>query len=201
MVGLGNPGADYAHTRHNIGFVVVSLLAARWGASPQLAAPDALVAEARLLDQQVCLLWPQAFMNRSGTPVASFCAATACPPERVLVVHDDLDLPFGLVRCKSRGGHGGHNGLRDLIGVLGRDFPRVRVGIGRPPPGVGAADHVLGRWSPAESEHLERCVQRAADAAEMVLTEGAAAAMNLFNARQLYSGAPSETPAKSTASS
>ena len=122
--------------------------------------------------------------------------ALGVAPERVLVVHDDLDLPFGTIRCKKRGGHGGHNGLRDITRRIGRDFPRVRVGIGRPPAGVSVPDHVLGRWTPDEEMHLRQPLTQAVAAVEAIVRMGLEKAMNQFNVRA-SSGLehpPSETP-------
>ena len=184
VVGLGNPGRRYRDTRHNVGFVVVHHLAERWGfpavARSQLGAE---VGEGMVDGVEVVTCLPQSFMNRSGQPVHSLAGYYQVPPERVLVVHDDLDLGFGALRCKQGGGHGGHNGLRDIIRLMGADFPRVRFGIGRPPEGVETADHVLAPWLPDEAGALPPLVDRTCEAAQSVLTQGALAAMNRYNAR------------------
>jgi PTH1 family peptidyl-tRNA hydrolase len=205
VVGLGNPGRRYEATRHNVGFRVVERLAERWGFP--VDAKDlfgAKVGEGQVRNTRVLVARPQGFMNLSGQPVISIAGFHKLGPDRVVVVHDDLDLPVGDVRCKVGGGHGGHNGLRDIIRVIGGDFLRVRYGIGRPPEGWEVADFVLGKWGPEEAALLGPGVERAADVIEVVLTEGAAAAMNQFNVRSggprpaAPGGAASARPAQSS---
>ena len=141
VAGLGNPGEEYAHTRHNSGFMVVDELARRGGVSYWKSQAGAMVARCRVAGREVVLAKPQSFMNTSGGPVSKLCAAYDVAPEELLVVHDELDIPAGDVRVKFSGGHGGHNGLRSIIDKLGsRDFSRVRVGIGRPPGSMDPAD-------------------------------------------------------------
>lgn len=181
VVGLGNPGARYARTRHNVGYVVVERLAARAGVSIDRKLHGALIAEGPLVGQKVMFAEPQLFMNLSGQPVASIAGFYKVSPADVVVVHDDMDLPFGRLRVRSGGGHGGHNGIRDIQRVLGPDFVRVRVGVGRPPEGWDAADHVLAAWSPDEAARLADVVDEAANATEAVLRDGVAAAMNKYN--------------------
>jgi PTH1 family peptidyl-tRNA hydrolase len=171
-VGLGNPGRSYERTRHNVGFLVADELARRHGGSWRKkkkieAAPVSLGLK------EVTLLKPTTFMNSSGSALAGYRA------EDLIVIHDDLDLPPGDVRVKVGGGAGGHNGLRSVIGRLGPDFVRVRLGIGRPPVGVGVTDYVLSRMDAA----VRDAVPRAADAVEAVVETGPEAAMNHFNAR------------------
>ena len=183
VVGLGNPGKRYAGTRHNVGFDVVTRLGARFGIradSPQLGS---LTGSGEVGGQKVQLVLPQSFMNLSGQPVGSIAGYYKVPPEEVVVVHDDLDLPFGDVRCKAGGGHGGHNGLRDLHRHIGPDYLRVRVGIGRPPEGRQTVDHVLSPWTTEERAALDPVVDTAADAVEAILHDGVRAAMNRFNVR------------------
>ena len=189
VVGLGNPGRKYAKTRHNAGFLVVDRLAERCGEAVETKQLGSLVGRARLGDRSADLAKPQSFMNRSGQPVASLRGYYKVEQEDVVVVHDEVDLPFGRVRIKNGGGHGGHNGLRDLHQAIGRDFTRVRVGVGRPPEGWDTADYVLGKWTSAESEVLEEVVDLAADAVEAVLRDGALAAMNVYNTRSDLGGA------------
>jgi PTH1 family peptidyl-tRNA hydrolase len=171
-VGLGNPGRSYERTRHNVGFLVADELAHRHGGSWRKrkkteAAPLSLGLK------EVTLLKPTTFMNNSGSALAGY------RNEDLIVVHDDLDLPPGDVRVKVGGGAGGHNGLRSIIQHLGPDFVRVRIGIGRPPAGVGVTDHVLSRMDAA----VRDAVPRAADAVEAVVEAGPEAAMNRFNVR------------------
>jgi len=172
VVGLGNPGRSYERTRHNVGFLVADELARRHEGSWRKR-KRAEAAPVSLGFQHVTLLKPTTFMNNSGAALAGYKA------DDLIVVHDDLDLPEGDVRVKVGGGAGGHNGLRSAIGHLGPDFVRVRVGVGRPPPGMGVTDYVLGKMDAA----VRDAVLRAADAVEAVVEDGSEAAMNRFNAR------------------
>jgi PTH1 family peptidyl-tRNA hydrolase len=184
VVGLGNPGPDYAETRHNIGFRVVDLLAARAGGGRfGKHRTNADVLEARLAGRRVVLAKPRTYMNVSGGPVAGLLRYFSVPVEDLVVVHDDLDLGFGVVRLKRGGGEGGHNGLRSISTSLGtRDYLRVRFGIGRPPGRQDPADFVLKRFTGAESKELDLAVDLAADAAEALLAEGLEPAQNRFHA-------------------
>ena len=172
MAGLGNPGRSYARTRHNAGYMVADELASRHGGTWRRR-KRAEEAEISLGPTLVTLVKPTTFMNDSGRALVPYGGGN------LLVVHDDLDLPPGTVRVKVGGGAGGHNGLRSVIGSIGPDFARVRVGIGRPSPGVAVIDYVLGRMDPSVKE----AIPRAADAVEAVVEEGPEAAMNRFNVR------------------
>jgi peptidyl-tRNA hydrolase, PTH1 family len=184
VVGLGNPGPDYAATRHNVGFRVVELLAARAGGgrfSKHRSNTDVL--EGRLAGRRVVLAKPRTYMNVSGGPVAGLVKYFSVEPTELVVVHDDLDLGFGVVRLKRGGGEGGHNGLRSISQSLGtKDYLRVRFGIGRPPGRQDPADFVLKRFSAVEAKELELAVDLAADAAEALLSDGLEAAQNRFHA-------------------
>jgi peptidyl-tRNA hydrolase, PTH1 family len=184
VVGLGNPGPDYAETRHNVGFRVVELLAARAGGgrfSRHRTNSDVL--ETRLAGRRVVLAKPRTYMNVSGGPVAGLVKYFSVPIEDLVVVHDDLDLGFGVVRLKRGGGEGGHNGLRSISSAVGtKDYLRVRFGIGRPPGRQDPADFVLKRFSGAEKKELEFAVDLAADAAEALLSDGLEPAQNKFHA-------------------
>lgn len=184
VVGLGNPGPDYADTRHNVGFRVVELLAGRAGGgrfSRHRSNTDVL--EGRLAGRRAVLAKPRSYMNVSGGPVAGLVRYFSVPVEDLVVVHDDLDLGFGVVRLKRGGGEGGHNGLRSISASLGtRDFLRVRFGIGRPPGRQDPADYVLTRFSGAERKELDLAVDLAADAVEALLAEGLEPAQNRFHA-------------------
>ena len=186
VVGLGNPGPQYAANRHNAGFMVADLLAGRAGATLKRHRSRAQVAEGRLAGVPVTLAKPQGFMNLSGGPVASLCGFYKIPPARVVVVHDELDLPFGVVRLKLGGGDNGHNGLRSVTAALGtRDYHRARFGIGRPPGRIDPADYVLRDFSPAERKQLPELLASCADAVMDLLEHGLAAAQNrLHPARQ-----------------
>ncbi|MDN5920565.1 MAG: aminoacyl-tRNA hydrolase [Pseudonocardia sp.] len=184
VVGLGNPGPEYAETRHNVGFFVAELLATRAGArfsSHKRSNSD--VAQGRLAGRPVTLAKPRTYMNVSGGPVAGLVNYFSVPAEEVVVVHDDLDLGFGVIRLKRGGGEGGHNGLRSISRSLGtKDYLRVRFGIGRPPGRQDPADYVLKRFAGAERKELEFAVDLAADAAEALLSEGLEPAQNRFHA-------------------
>lgn len=191
MLGLGNPGRQYDRTRHNVGFLVVDRLAERCGERVDKKQLGALVGSVRLGGRPVVLAKPQSFMNLSGQPAASLRGFYKLTNEAVLAVHDDMDLPFGQVRLKRGGGHGGHNGLRDLQQRLGgNDFLRVRVGVSRPPQGWDAADYVLARWSASEEAELPAIVDVAADAVEAVARDGLDVAMNQINVRPGATASP-----------
>ncbi len=172
VVGLGNPGRSYERTRHNAGYLVADELAKRHGGSWRKR-KGAEVAPVPLAPEDATLLKPTTFMNNSGSTVADY------RPEDLVVVHDDLDLEAGTVRVKVGGGAGGHNGLRSIIGRLGNEFARVRIGIGRPPVGVTVTDHVLSRMDSV----VKDAIPTAADAVEFVVEHGPEAAMNRFNTR------------------
>lgn len=186
VVGLGNPGRKYEKTRHNAGFLVVDRLAERWGGDVGTKQLGALVDKVAIGSGRLSavLAKPQSYMNLSGQPTVSLRGWYKLDNDRVVVVHDEVDLPFGTVRIKVGGGHGGHNGLRDLLKHLGNEpFVRVRFGVGRPPEGWDTADYVLAKWQGSEQDELPDVVDRAADAVEAVLTEGPTAAMNRINTR------------------
>jgi PTH1 family peptidyl-tRNA hydrolase len=181
VIGLGNPGPDYAHTRHNAGFMVVDLLAETLGGAYWKDQAGAKTAKVRLGDEEVVLAKPQAFMNVSGKAVKRLLEAYGASIAEVVVVHDDLDLPEGDIRAKSGGGHGGHNGLRSLHDAVGDDYLRVRVGIGRPPGRMDPADYVLEPLRGEKLERLEGSVPTAAQAVIDVLERGIDAAMAEHN--------------------
>lgn len=189
VVGLGNPGPGYANNRHNVGQMVVDELAHRTSGRFTTHRARAQVADVRLgtlaggvPGPRVLLAKPTSYMNLSGGPVAGLAAYLQVPAERVLVVHDELDVPFAQVRLKQGGGEGGHNGLRSISSALGtRDYVRVRVGIGRPPGRMDAADFVLRDFSSVERKELPWLVDSAADAVEMVVLQGLAAAQQRFH--------------------
>ncbi|WP_297645088.1 aminoacyl-tRNA hydrolase [Pseudonocardia sp.] len=184
VVGLGNPGPDYSETRHNVGFRVVDMLAARAGGGRfSKHKSNADVLEGRLAGRRLVLAKPRTYMNVSGGPVAGLVRYFSVAPADLIVVHDDLDLGFGVVRLKLGGGEGGHNGLRSISSSIGtRDYLRVRFGIGRPPGRQDPADFVLKRFSGAEKKELEFAVDLAADAAEALLADGLEPAQNKFHA-------------------
>jgi PTH1 family peptidyl-tRNA hydrolase len=182
VVGLGNPGPKYAGNRHNIGFHVVDLLAERMGARFKAHKGRADVVEGRLAGRRVVLAKPSSYMNLSGGPVASLRDFFKVPVERIVVVHDELDLPFATLRLKRGGGDNGHNGLRSLTQSLGtKEYLRVRWGIGRPPGRQDPADFVLKDFTAAERKELPFHVDRAADAVESLLTSSLEATQNAFH--------------------
>lgn len=182
VLGLGNPGAEYAHTRHNVGFEVVDILANRHRGRLNLHRDHAHGGLITLGDTPVLLAKPMTYMNRSGEAARALLQRYELEPSRLLVIVDDVALPLGRLRVRPSGSDGGHNGLASIIALLGTQaFPRVRVGIGAPPPGQ-MVEYVLSRFSPQERLTIEPVLQRAADAVETVITEGVASAMNRFNA-------------------
>jgi peptidyl-tRNA hydrolase, PTH1 family len=183
VVGLGNPGPSYAGNRHNAGFMVVDVLGARMGGSFKRHRSRAEVIEGRLGDARVVLARPRCYMNESGGPVAALRDFFKVPLDRLIVVHDELDIPYGAIRLKRGGGDNGHNGLRSITKSLGsRDYLRVRFGIGRPPGRMDAAAFVLRDFSAAERKDLALDIERAADAVETLIQGGLAAAQNSFHA-------------------
>ena len=188
VVGLGNPGPGYASTRHNAGFMVVDLLADRMGARFKAHRGRADVVEGvfgaagAVSRPRVSLVKPKSYMNESGGPVASLRDFFKVPVDRIVVVHDELDLPYGSLRLKRGGGDNGHNGLRSVTKSLGSpDYLRVRLGVGRPPGQMDPAAYVLKAFSSAEQRELPFHVDRAADAVEAVVTIGLELAQNTYN--------------------
>jgi PTH1 family peptidyl-tRNA hydrolase len=183
VVGLGNPGREYAGNRHNVGFLVADELADRMGGKFKGRRSVADVLEGRLAGARVALVKPRVFMNLSGGPVAGAVKFFKVPLENLVVVHDELDLPYGSVRLKLGGGENGHNGLRSVSKSLGsRDYHRVRFGIGRPPGRMDPADFVLRDFSATERKELAFAVDRCADAVEALVSMGLEAAQNVFHA-------------------
>lgn len=184
LVGLGNPGSRYAKTRHNVGFMVVEAWLSRHGtpgASEWREKFQARCATASGPGGRCVVLQPQTFMNRSGKSVVAATSFYRVPPERIIVVHDELDFEFGRVAVKAGGGHGGHNGLRDIVEALGaKDFVRVRVGVGRPSRG-DVTSWLLSDFGPEDAAELPDLVDRAQEAVTSVMALGVTAAMNEFN--------------------
>ncbi|HET8929127.1 MAG TPA: aminoacyl-tRNA hydrolase [Acidimicrobiales bacterium] len=185
FVGLGNPGDRYAHTRHNVGADVVALVADRHGEKLRSSKQQAFVAELRMREARVVVAFPQTFMNDSGRAVQLLTRRHGIDdPERLVVVHDELDLPTGRVKLKSGGGLAGHNGLKSIEAHLGtREFRRIRIGVGKPPGRMAGADYVLRRPSKADQTELDIARATAADAAESIVTDGFDATMNHVNTR------------------
>lgn len=183
VVGLGNPGAEFHGSRHNVGAEVVDLLASRHGGALKRSRERALVAEVRIDDQRVALAFPQTYMNLSGEAVALLVRRHGITdPEQIVIVHDELDLPLGRIKLKRGGGLAGHNGLRSIKAHLHTDeFLRVRIGVGKPASKERGADHVLRRPGKNDRVELDIMVREGADAVELILADGIDAAMNRVN--------------------
>lgn len=186
IVGLGNPGERYAETRHNIGFMTVTRIADRAGIALKRQGYQGLYGVGRLAGVEATVLLPQTFMNRSGASVAPACQSLGVAPGDLIVVHDEIDLPFGVLRIKIGGGHGGHNGLRSIAEALGHgNFVRMRLGVGRPPMGGDVSGYVLSRFAAEERKQLNDYLDTATDALEFLLNRGPGEAMNNYNNREL----------------
>ncbi|TFH35950.1 MAG: aminoacyl-tRNA hydrolase [Dehalococcoidia bacterium] len=189
IVGLGNPGPAYARTRHNVGFRCVDHFAGMKGIRFARTACNARLAELQKGGTHVVLAKPRTFMNLSGQSAIGLVHSLGIPPERLLVVYDDVDLPLGRLRVRSSGGSGGHNGVRSITAALNTDrFPRVRVGIGRPAESNTVAwtedsliDYVLGRFSPEEEAVIQDSILKVGEVLDCIVTDGVEAAMNRFN--------------------
>lgn len=183
VVGLGNPGPDYERTRHNVGFLVADVLAERVGdrfSAHKKSGSD--LVQARLDGRQVLLAKPRSYMNLSGRPVAALAKFFSVQPADIVVIHDELDLPFGTLRLKLGGGEGGHNGLRSISQALTtKDYLRVRLGIGRPPGRQDPADYVLKPFATTERKELPVLLEEAADAVELLLRAGLESAQNTLH--------------------
>jgi PTH1 family peptidyl-tRNA hydrolase len=186
IVGLGNPGPDYRDTRHNLGFIVVDHLARKYGTRLSASRPGLVTGRETIKGRVVHLLQPQRYMNRSGPPVDAFLEKFCISPREILVIHDDIDLEFGRLKIKKKGGDGGHKGIRSMIDALQTgDFARLRMGIGRSEASGDVVDHVLGQFDDREMENLNAFIDRASDAAVTVLEHGVNIAMNRFNRKSI----------------
>ena len=185
IVGLGNPGGEYTHTRHNVGFDVLSILSQKENIPIKKLKCKALLGEGSIDGVRTVLCLPQTFMNLSGESVVALLQWFKCPPEDILIIHDDIDLPFGQVRVRSKGGAGTHNGMRNIVYLTGSDaFPRIRVGIGKQPEGWDLKDFVLSTYhTDEERKKAFDAYCLAADAAKCFVTSGIDLAMNKFNRR------------------
>ncbi|MGW7516671.1 aminoacyl-tRNA hydrolase [Streptomyces sp. NPDC054796] len=186
VLGLGNPGPDYAGNRHNVGFMVADLLAARMGGKFKSHKSRAQVVEGRLgtpgvSGHRVVVAKPMSFMNVSGGPATALRDFYKLPVERLVVIHDELDIDYGVLRLKKGGGDNGHNGLKSITKSLGRDYYRVRFGVGRPPGRMQVADYVLKDFSSTERKELDYFTDRAADAVESLIVDGLERAQGTYN--------------------
>ena len=186
IVGLGNPGPTYKKTRHNIGFMVADDLAAAFSIPVEKTKFGVLFGKGFINDSRVILSKPQEFMNRCGPPIKKLAKYHNIFSEDLLVVLDDIDLDFGIIKIKEKGGSGGHKGLRSLIEAFGRnDFTRLRIGVGRPGAEMTVTDHVLGRFNSTEKNNLQQVIRTAGDAVVTILCEGIKEGMNRYNNRKV----------------
>lgn len=187
FIGLGNPGKDYAETRHNVGFMAIDRLADHWNVSASRLKHKSLVGEYRSSAFRAVLVKPQTYMNRSGFAARQFIHFYKTPLSQVMVIFDDLDLPFGTVRIRQSGGSSGQKGVKSIIEQLGtEDFPRMRIGIGRPPGKVDSVDFILDEFKPVERDDLEIILKNCVDAIEVFIHDGIEKAMTLYNNDFLY---------------
>jgi len=186
VVGLGNPGKTYEDTRHNAGFMVADKIARDYSISFNKTKFDAKFGRGFIEDIDVLLAKPMALMNRSGPSLQKLAQYFRIPGEDMLVIHDDIDLAFGRLKIKEKGGHGGHNGIRSIMDAFGGgEFVRLRIGVGRSAAGESVTDHVLGKFSADKSEKLSRIISGARNAVVEILCNGTRAGMNLFNGKDL----------------
>lgn len=184
IVGLGNPGPKYAGNRHNVGAMAVHRLVGAAGSSLRVHKSGALAANIRLDGEPTVAAVPSSFMNESGGPVSALMRFFKVPPERLIVIHDELDIDFGTLRLKQGGGEGGHNGLRSITAAIGtRDYFRVRVGVGRPPGRMDPAAYVLKDFTSGERKDLDLLLTEATDAAQLIQRDGLVSAQNIVHAR------------------
>jgi PTH1 family peptidyl-tRNA hydrolase len=181
VVGLGNPGARYRRTRHNLGFRVVDRLAERWSVAVGGRRHETELGEGSYSAQRVVLAKPLTFMNLSGEAVTRLRRSYHCEPGDVIAVYDELDLPLGRIRVRRGGGPGGHRGVVSLIAAIGAEFSRIRIGIGRPPGGADPAEFVLEAFTPEEAARIDGIVDRAANAVESLIRDGLEKTMGEFN--------------------
>lgn len=173
IVGLGNPGAEYAGTRHNVGFMTADYLHQKFGFSPFREKFDALIAEGKIGGEKVYLLKPQTYMNLSGNAVVKAANFYKILPENIVVIHDDMDLPSGKIKAKAGGGSGGHNGIKSIDAAISPNYNRIRIGVGHPLSGGEAVvNHVLSRFGKAESAEIEKAINIVGDSIEVLLEKG-----------------------------
>jgi len=186
VAGLGNPGDKYGGTRHNVGFFVIDALSSEYSIPLDRRKFDAFYGRGSVKGEEVILVKPQSYMNRSGIPICRFMNYFEISHRNMLVIHDDIDLVYGRIKIKAKGGHGGHNGVRSIIDTLGDDnFTRLRVGVGRSENESNVTGHVLGRFRSDEKKLLDQIVARSREAAVTILCEGTKEGMNRFNERKI----------------
>ena len=199
IVGLGNPGREYAQTKHNVGFMLVDALADKLGLAAWQEKFDALIAEGRLGTEKILLVKPQTYMNDSGRAVGPLMNWYKLPPEDLIVVHDDMDIPAGTIRIRKKGSAGGHNGIKSVLAHLGDEhFSRVRIGIGRPLPGWTVINHVLAPFQEEDVPKIKEAIQYLLPAVECIVTEDTDKAMNLYNPKKVKKQKPENQESKET---
>ena len=182
IAGLGNPGLQYAKTKHNVGFMLLDALAQHLGASPWKEAFTSLISEVRIDGEKIFLVKPQTYMNESGAAIGPMLVYYKVGLEDLIVVHDDMDIPAGMIRIRKKGGSGGHNGIKSIIAhVGGENFPRIRIGIGRPLSGWSVIDHVLAPFSSEDIPHIRTAIEMLLPAVSTMVTNGVDLAMNRYN--------------------
>ncbi|MEW4412410.1 aminoacyl-tRNA hydrolase [Clostridium sp. AN503] len=185
IAGLGNPTKEYDKTRHNVGFSVIDVLADKYGIDVSERKHRAYCGKGVIEGQKVLLVKPQTFMNLSGESLRAAVDYYKIPPEEIIVIYDDISLEPGQLRIRLKGSAGGHNGIKNIIAQLGtQEFPRIKVGVGAKPPRMDLADYVLSRFSRGEQAQMDDAFKEAADAAVMMMTDGAERAMNHYNAKK-----------------
>lgn len=187
IVGLGNPGREYANTRHNIGFRAIDQLSQQYSIPLNQKKHKAIYGSGYIEGQKVILAQPQTYMNLSGESVRELVDFYKIEPEDVIVIFDDISLPVGQLRLRKKGSAGGHNGIKNIIAHLGsQDFPRIKIGVGEKPAGWDLKDHVLGAFSKEDEPLVKESIENAADACKIMLTDGIESAMNLYNQKKKY---------------
>ena len=199
IVGLGNPGREYAQTKHNVGFMLVDALADKLGIFNWQEKFDALIAEGRLGTEKILLVKPQTYMNDSGRAVGPLMNWYKLPPEALIVAHDDMDIPAGTIRIRKKGSAGGHNGIKSVLAHLGDEhFSRVRIGIGRPLPGWTVINHGLAPFQEEDVPKIKEAIQYLLPAVECIVTEDTDKAMNLYNPKKVKKQKPENQESKET---
>ena len=182
IAGLGNPGAQYAKTRHNVGFVAIDYIAAKLGVKIDRAKFHALVAEAKIGDVRVLLMKPETFMNNSGVAIGEAAAFYKIPPERVVVLHDEISFEPGIIRIRRKGSAGGHNGLKSIIAAIGEEFPRVKIGVGKKPtPEYDLISWVLGRFPDSDLQKMSERYSDIFEASKLIISDKTDEAMNKYS--------------------
>lgn len=186
IAGLGNPGKNYANTRHNVGFMAINRLQKEFNAENEKRKFTSKIAEAQIDNQKVLLVKPMSFMNNSGSPIKEIMDFYRLPAENLLVIYDDMDLPLGSIRIRPEGSAGGHKGLADIINKLGTDkIPRIRIGIGRPKEGEDPTEYVLGRFTDEEQLIIRQLLDKLKEIIICIIKEGYPKAMSIFNKEYL----------------